>query len=319
MIMKKLVLFIFISLLSNSIISQTDTLYFIKDKKVNCKITEINDFEIKYKMADLPDGPTYVVYKNRVTKYVLASGHSEVVVPVEPKPNQRMISGGKSALKILPLSYFMDHISLTYERVIQLGTNLELEAGLVNNSMFGRKSFVYDGTLYDSDPPLYYGFYFKPGIKVLLGEGFRANSNDPVHPLKGHYVRLDLAFSYLTYPNLTERDFNSYYQNTSLPIFNVRSIGYGALFNYGRQFVFGQRITFEYYLGLGFAWQENKCLNPVVNSYGGSYGLGVRNMAQISRYGAFYRYPNAGICGSVGLKLGYVFVKKKKKSDEVKK
>lgn len=90
-----------------------DTLYTVSGQKIAAKVVEINQTEIKYKKANNPDGPVYVVdksdvalieYKNGSKElYGTGSGSNEGVntndetvanTNVQPKPRVNVIIGG---------------------------------------------------------------------------------------------------------------------------------------------------------------------------------------------------------------------------------
>lgn len=90
-----------------------DTLYTVSGQKIAAKVVEINQTEIKYKKANNPDGPIYVVdktdvalieYKNGSKElYGTGSGSNEGVNTndesiannnVQPKPRVNVIIGG---------------------------------------------------------------------------------------------------------------------------------------------------------------------------------------------------------------------------------
>lgn len=97
---------------TNSSFAQ-DTLYTVSGQKIPAKVVEINQTEIKYKKANNPDGPVYVVdktdvalieYKNGSKElYGTGSGSNEGVNTndqsiannnVSPKPRVNVIIGG---------------------------------------------------------------------------------------------------------------------------------------------------------------------------------------------------------------------------------
>jgi hypothetical protein len=86
--MKKIVFgfsLLFMSLIS---LSQSDTLFLQKNKKIACKISEINEQEIKYKLAGALDGPIYTVNKTSVNKYCLSNGFCELLIPDQYCPKR---------------------------------------------------------------------------------------------------------------------------------------------------------------------------------------------------------------------------------------
>ncbi len=317
--MKKLIIFLaFISFAKISF-SQTDTLFSGK-KAIPCKIVEISESEFKYKKAELPDGPTYVIDRSKVTKYTLSSGFSEIVVPDEMsvEHEHKEILGNREVFKIQPFSLALNYISIGYERVIKVGTNLDIEAGYMNNSMTTNEGFyTYGMRSYQGGVPFTYGFYFKPGIKFFLGQDFSIKGLKYAHPLKGRYIRLDLALSYLNVENVTgavyvQGPYPNVYPSYTTVITDVTSLAYGGFISYGRQFILGNVLTLDYYLGLGFTGQSNSFSNADYNNVStGGYGYYRDDARSLYRYGGFIRIPGVGISGTAGIRLGYIIPSKK--------
>ena len=142
--LKKLILFtVFLALYSLGY-SQTDSIKVVKydtlvtayNYKIACKVTEIGEDEIKYKKAEMPDGPVYVIGKEKVRQIIFANGVKETIkrdelsmVPAPEVINQRR------AIKIHPFSPMFNKITVGYEQVLKMGINLEAKAGYVNSNI----------------------------------------------------------------------------------------------------------------------------------------------------------------------------------------
>lgn len=317
--MKRLVLFIAVLLIAKFAVSQTDTIFAGK-KAIPCKIVEISESEFKYKRADLPDGPVYVIDRVKVNKYTLASGYSEIVVPDElsVEHEHREILGNREVIKVQPFSLALNYISVGYEKVIKVGTNLDIEAGYINNSMTTSQSFYSYGVSSHFGNPYCYGFYFKPGVKFFLGQDFSVKGLKYAHPLKGRYIRLDFAVSYVNVQNVTSairtNTYPYYYSTTGYVSTDISSVCIGGLINYGRQFILGNVLTLDYYFGIGYSFQTYSYSNPDYLTTALSNTWNQRPSDQggnIFRYGALLRIPGVGVSGSAGLKLGYIIPSKK--------
>jgi hypothetical protein len=316
--MKRIVLFIVVILMVKFTVAQTDTLFSGK-KAIPCKIVEISESEFKYKKAELPDGPTYVIDRAKVTKYTLASGYSETVVldELSLEHEHKEILGNREVIKIQPFSLALNYISIGYEKVIKVGTNLDIEAGYMNNAMTTNQGYYSYGMSSYGNVPFTYGLYFKPGVKFFLGQDFSVKGLKYAHPLKGRYIRLDLAVSYLNLQNVRGTYYTNpggYPYNTSYQVVttDINSIAYGGFISYGRQFILGNILTLDYYLGLGFTAQTNSYSNSAYNNVNpGTYNYYRDDARSLYRYGAFLRVPSMGISGTAGLRLGYIIPSKK--------
>jgi hypothetical protein len=134
------------------------------------------------------------------------------------------------------------------------------------------------------------------------------------HPLKGRYVRLDVALSYITYNQVKRYDYVS--STNGVPGYNrvlttdINSFAYGGLINYGRQFILGNVLTMEYYFGIGFAGRTLSYSNAAYTGNGYSSYV-ERNM--IANYHAFMRIPTLALSGAFGFRIGYIIPEKKSK------
>lgn len=301
--------------------SQSDTLYTKKQQKIPCKIVEITDLEIKYKRADLPDGPVYVINKLSVIKYMLSNGYTEVLVPDELslENEHANIIKNRSVIKISPFSIVNKQIGLSYEKVIKVGMNFDIELGF-SNSNLNKGPDMTGGNIGNAFSS---GIYVKPGIKFFLGQDYSVRGLKYAHPLKGRYIRLDLAFSYLNLQGVKRTE----YIRTQVPPYtnsnqtvstDINTIAYGGFVNYGRQFILGNVITLEYYVGVGFTGQSNTYSNPEykrpLNPYNNyNYYATYDDAKQISNYHGFVRTPALGLSFTGGFRVGYILPDKSSK------
>lgn len=316
--------------------SQSDTLYTKKQQKITCKITEIGEFEIKYTLAAIPEGPVYIINKSNILKYTLSSGYSELIIADEMsiENEHAAILKNRSAIKINPFAFANNQVSFAYEKVLKVGMNLDVELGYINNSInktplinSNNNLFAYNNYYYNGiQPAIYYGpqkifysgAYIKPGIKFFLGQDYSIKGMKYAHPLKGRYIKLDLAFSYLNFQNVkrTEYTYNGGSGQYVTKSTNINSFAYGGFVNYGRQFILGNLLTFEYYLGVGYTGQSNSYTNADFLATNSPYNYGYTEDAAryISNYHGFQRLSNSGISATAGFRIGYIFPDKKMKS-----
>ncbi len=320
--MKRLILTSVLFLLCIIGFAQTDTLFTRKGQKISCKIYEIGESEIKYRLATVLDGPIYVVDKSTVVKYTLSNGFTERLRPDELslENEHQEIIGNREVIKIHPFGFAFDHITLAYEHVIKVGMNLDVEVGYINSSMTNNSTFGYNTVYNNSGGPAYsVGGYIKPGIKFFLGQDFSVKGLKYAHPLKGRYIKLDFAFSYLNFQNIE----SVLYGNNPYPLTgpitytsvttDLNSIAYGGFVNYGRQFILGNILTLDYYVGLGFTGQSSSYTNPnYLTTINQNYGY-YNDKPTVSNYYGFIRVPTIGLSFTAGLRVGYIIPCKKDK------
>jgi hypothetical protein len=307
--------------------SQSDTLFLQKNKKVACKIIEINEFEIKYRSAENLDGPIYIIDKSTVNRYKLSNGFTELFIPDELsiENEHKEILSNRQVIKINPFSFAFNHISFAYESVIKVGMNLDVEAGYINSEINPEVSTLFKSGLNNSIHNS--GMYFKPGIKFFLGEDFSIKGLKYAHPLKGRYIKLDLAVSYINFQDLSHV-YSSYYNNYSVATqtvySNMNAVAYGGFVNYGRQFILGNILTLDYYAGVGFTGQSitysnpNFFTNPFPNAQNNYYNYG-NDKNNTSNYYGFLRVPTLGLSFTAGFRIGYIIPHKDTKKTHINK
>jgi hypothetical protein len=305
--------FLFVSFI---ILSQTDTLFLQKGKKTPCKIIEINEFEIKYRAAENINGPIYIIDKSTVKSYKLSSGFTErfLLDELSLEHEHKEILGNRQVIKLSPFSFAFNHISFAYESVIKVGMNLDIEAGYINSEINPDASNLFrsglNNSLHNS------GAYFKPGIKFFLGEDFSIKGLKYAHPLKGRYIKLDLAVSYINFQDLSTVYYGAYTNGIALTqtiYTNMSTFAYGGFVNYGRQFILGNILTLDYYVGAGFTGQStsysnpNFFKNPFPNS---SYNYYHNERNYTANYHGFLRVPSFGLSFTAGFRIGYIIPQK---------
>jgi len=167
--------------------------------------------------------------------------------------------------------------------------------------------------------------YFKPGVKFFLGEDFSVKGLKYAHPLKGRYVKLDLAVSYINFQDLSFQYFsnNNYYgspQQSQTVYSDMKTVAYGGFVNYGRQFILGNILTLDYYAGVGFTGQSKSYTNP--NFFTNPYSNPNNNYYysdrfSTSNYHAFLRVPNFGLSFTAGFRIGYIIPQKTAQKKQV--
>lgn len=312
--MKKSIFTLFIMCLFSAAIGQVDTIYKRNNQKVACKIIEVNEYEIKYKMVGLEDGPLVIIDRSSVIRYRLSNGFSEMLLPDELSLEHEHgeILGNRSVIKIHPFS-FVDHkLSFAYEKVIKVGMNLDVEVGYSNSNINPSTIIFQTGNSFNT------GAYVKPGLKFFLGQDYSVKGLRYAHPLKGRYIKLDFAISYLNYNNIRTLSYNNSANNYLAIKRDIDVISYGGFVNFGRQFILGNLFTMEYYFGAGFTGISSNSKNvssSVVgtNSYGSVYG-NYSNInpdgSNVSNFHGFLRVPTVGLSFTGGFRIGYIIPSK---------
>lgn len=320
--MKKVFLTSLLLCFSVMLYSQADTLYTKAQKKIPCKIVEISESDIRYKMPENLEGPIYVISVSKLYKYTLSNGYSEMLLPDELSVEfqHSSIMNRKSVVKVQPFSFVNNQISIAYEQVIKTGMNLDIELGYINNSITETTSY-YGMPLYTATgrPAFCTGAYLKPGVKFMIGQDYSLKGMKYAHPLKGRYIKLDLAVSFMNFQNVaysTATPYASYYYTINNNVSDVNTVAYGGFVNYGRQFILANILTLEYYLGVGFTGQTDNYYNTTTNSATNYnyYGYSSSEAKYVGNYHGFFRWSEVGLAVTAGFRVGYILPEKKRSS-----
>lgn len=282
--------------------SQSDTLVTKKGERIPCKITEIGEDEIKYKKADNLEGPVYSIHKNKLREMIFSNGSREYIkqdeMAVDQKSTPELLNETR-VFKLEPFSPFMNYVCVGYEQMIKVGTNLEVKAGYINSLMNinNRTTTAYNSTQTT-------GGFIKGGVKFLLGQDFVMRGLKYAHPLKGRYIRLDADLVYMNIANA--KSYFYYSGGGGAQTSDVNVYGYGFFINYGRQFVLGDILTLDYYVGFGASGKSVSYTNPSFNTSPPGYPNNVSYYENsISNYYVHVRTPSA-FSVTYGLSLGYI-------------
>jgi hypothetical protein len=308
--MKKIILLMTITV--NICLSQTDTLYTLNRQKIPCKIYELSDTEIKYRVS-YEDGPLIVTDKSNFYKFVLSNGYSEIMVADELsiENNPADILNQNRVIKIHPFSFANNHLSFAYEKVMKRGTHLDLEAGYINSSI--TQQALFGDNL--NQKAFNTGAYIKPGIKFMSRPNYVTKGMRMTHPLKGGYIKLDVAMSLINFKDVKRTIYSSYGTTPTPTVIasDITTFSYGGFVNFGYQTVLGDMLTMDWYCGFGFTGQSNTFSNSAFNTM--IYNYRDVDASRIYNYHSYLRVPYVGLSFTGGFRIGYILadpVKKKK-------
>jgi hypothetical protein len=272
-----------------------DTLVTQKNEKLIVKVTKVTETELEYKKDLSADAPVYLIGKEKLREIRYGNGTREALMPDEMAVNQeRQVLDKRSAIKFQFFSPINNQITFAYEHSLKVGTNLEVAAGLINNTLISNSS----------SPNLIQGGLFKAGVKFLLGEDYYMRGMQYAHPLKGRYIKPEICYSSFIIRGVS---FNSYNPNGGgqriVTDEKVNSVAF--MLNYGRQFILGNVLTFGYSVGLGYSFLSTRYTNPDYASQLSGYG-NTGNLDPNNLY-SHYRIFNLPVAISGTVTLGYIF------------
>ena len=290
LLVKVFVLSILLTLMINKIYAQ-DIIVKKDNETIKAKIIEVGTTEIKYKLFDSPDGPTFTINKREVKSMKIHSenGKSDKVMNVTEDPMSAGNAGivdKTSSLKFHFFSPLTHKLAFSYEWMVKPGFNWEAGFGIVGPGV------GLTDQLLSLNPR---GFYIRTGPKFLLGSSsdIEIDGARYAHPLKGRYFKIE-AILYTLSKNYQQTVYNG-------PNVDVRGNYNGAALNliYGRQYIFGNSITVGWYFGLGYGMESK------TETYSAYY----QNISDYDpiRYSHYYYGKSLPLTTTAGFNIGYIF------------
>ena len=267
--MKKLLLVLIIFFPAITICAQ-DVIYKKNNQTINCKIIEIGLVEVKYLIPEKYKEVVLVIAKDDILKIKYANGEEQTFV--NEMYDKKSYSDNKlNAIKFHVFAPLSDYLSLSYERSLGAGRSIEGTLGIM-------------GIGFDPLNVHPEGVFAKFGYKFIKSPDFYLRGMKYAHLLKGAYFKPEIALS--TYSvnqsQLVYNTYNTVRQNTFSGAF---------LLNVGKQWVFDNRFSVDYSIGLGYGITNI----PKNNILGG-----------INQYG-FSVEPNSGLAWTSNFKVAYLF------------
>lgn len=291
--MKKAALFICLFIFTAIAVSAQDKIYKKDGEVLSVKILEIGLDEIKYKIWDNQEGPTYSIDKELIKKVVYNNGRTEVYQSNLKDPalyaDQRNM-----AIKLDFIKPLLGYTAITFEKSVKLGQSFEVELDIIGAG----KNFEIN--YYDYDPSGNYQTYRRNARGVGAGFGYKFIKTPNYvtrgikfgHIMQGSYIKPTVYVGNYTH------NFVDY--KTNQTTVEEENVTYGAvMIEFGKQWTFSDRMVLDLYFGLGYAFD-----NAGKDAYDSDYQYGSYNFA-VARLG---KSPSIGVTG--GLRIGYLLKKK---------
>jgi hypothetical protein len=301
--MKKLNLLTFLSLFLSLHALAQDKIYKKNGEVIEATIVEIGETEIKYKLFNDLNGPTYVLDKDRLKKTVYQNGREETYFN-SLKDISLYADQSKNAIKVNFLSPLFGFTQISFERSLKPGRSFELTLGIIG---LGKRQAYFRYDNYNSSQ-LYRGAagaFVTGGYKFLTLPNFIRSGDKYSHVLQGWYAKPEAILGVYSQNTLTRQNIfsssSSYQQSV---ITGKETIAMGALIlNLGKQWVLGDAFLIDVYGGIGYALASN---NRNYNSSYYYYDEGPGNHFALSNP------EGSGVGLTGGLKIGLLLNKKKK-------
>ncbi len=298
--MKKTLFILSLLFLSASAYSQTenaaDTIFKKNKEVLLVKITEIGIDEVKYKPIVNPNNIVLVLEKSEISRIVFANG---VVQTFEdPLTDKKNYAGNhKNSIKFNFLSPIGDRTHFNWERSIKPGISYEVGLNLIG---LGRRFGQYTPV----------GATINGGFRFYRMPEMKSRSDRYSHLMNGSYFQPTITLgmtqhSYRDYGPYDPyfygpRDYTIRKANTNFFMFSL---------NFGKQYVFANRLSFDFSTGIGYGTYTNQ--SRAYYYYGSYYDLNSNENAyendDPTRYGFMIFEREVPLALNVQFKLGYLF------------
>ena len=268
------------------------------NSEIKAKIVEVGSKEIKFrKWEQKENGPVFVITKKEIKKVVFEDGRELKFEPDKYAVDQEsQILDKTRAIKFHFFSPLYNHLAFGYEQMIKVGTSFEGKLGVIGVGVSANDREVAGG-------------FGKAGVKFLLGKSVVTDDMRYAHPLKGHFLKPELSYSFYTVRNeyaiphldslnqYSDPYYNYTYEDRTV---NVHSIAINLI--YGNQFILGNMFTLDYYFGLGYGVVISNEKEVIPDNAERNFANGPENSYSHVHFGKNFPMTMTG-----GLTVGYLF------------
>jgi len=236
-----------------------DKIYKKGGEVLEVKILEISPNEVKYQVFSDPEGPIYVMDKDRIVEIIFKNGRVEkYVMPLSDE--ELYIGQKKQAIKLNFLSPLLGYTQLAYEKNQKPGRSYEISLGIIglgqNQEMDSWSNF--------SPKENQIGAFASFGFKFIKIPNFTTNNQKYSHILQGSYVKPEVMLGHFNKDVFVYSSSSVQRQKTT----------FGAIMvNLGRQWVFSEIFLLDVYGGLGYAFKNEAIEENIFNDSNRFYGV----------------------------------------------
>ncbi len=204
-----------------------DLIYKKDNTVIIAVLVEIGEVDIKYKEYIKQDGGVLTISKSEVVKIKTERG-KEILF----EQNSTMTYDKKNAIKIGLFSWYLSHLSFSYERSFAPTGNMEVHFGIIG---IGYKR---------DDVAELGGFFTRVGCKLMISHKAKES-----HLLEGSYLRPEVTLGYFR-ETLFDPSYGSLIHWKTLPTTNVNF--FALMLNIGHQWVIADDYLIDVFCGAGF-------------------------------------------------------------------
>ncbi len=210
------------------------------------KVLEIGIDVIRYNDISNINGPVISILKSDVVEIRYENGSKFLIKPDPYEVNKAVEVRKKShAIKFEFLSPVTNDIAFGYESMIKVGKNLEIKLGVIG-----------PGTQPNEEKAS--GMFFKGGIKFLTSPTYYIQGIKYAHSLHGTYIKPEIIVnSYTKSKSINNPIYNGNYYVSNVTSEKIRYTNLCFNIVFGKQFLLGNILTFDYYFGIGYGFRDS--------------------------------------------------------------
>lgn len=209
--------------------------------KVECKVTEVTEYEVKYYEWEFQSGPIYTLGIDKIAYIRFSSGkvldfrNHVNSVSTDIDANGLLY---KNVIKVGPFSPFFYQLNFEYERNIKPKVSCITEVGYQGIELGNR------------DFNNMIGFNVGGGLRYYFNETVRRGKSYYNSQFSGVYVQTKATGEYNSY------DF-TYYTHSDVNTKRVKGVGGSLLLGVGKQWIFGGRVSLDAGLSAGYGFSSS--------------------------------------------------------------
>lgn len=257
----KYALFAAVLLASNSAFSQ-DKIIKKGGETLEVKILEVSPNEIKYQLFSEPEGPIFIMDKDRILEVTYQNGRTEKYESILTD-SEFYIGQKKRAIKMNFISPLLGYTQLAYEQSLKPGRSFEVSVGIIGLGKNQEENNINNQVLFEDQKGVFGTF----GYKFIRIPDFTTNNQKYGHIMQGLYVRPEVMVGHFS-----RNDYNSFSERIE-----TEKTTFGAVtVNLGKQWVFSDIFILDIYGGLGYAFKghsRKSDYNDYYENNGRLYGL----------------------------------------------